>query len=235
MKVMSACAAAGLMVALTGCGGDGRPGGDHWRAGDGGRTVVITENGVRLRGVSGDRITVDGRVAARWSPGSSTLDLRCPENGAACDPMPVVSVPAGTAVTVTARNAGIEASGLTGSLDLTTVNGDVVVAGPGDDGAPLRLATQNGSVRVASQRAASVEALTTNGDVVLGCATAPARVTATTVNGSVRLTLPPAAPPYAVTAATEHGRTSVTVPTSPSADRHLTLRTTNGDLTALSG
>ncbi|MFJ6212109.1 DUF4097 family beta strand repeat-containing protein [Streptomyces sp. NPDC092296] len=203
-----------------------------------GQLLITTDNGVRLRPTDDRRATVDGHLRSHWSRNGATwvLDLACPDHdpdATPCTRMPTVGVPAGTAVTVTARNAGIDATGLTGALDLTTTNGDVTVAQGGDSQATVRLTTRNGSVRATALQAAHLHARTVNGDVVLACASPPSDVTAATTNGSVRLTLPRNAPAYAVDATTDNGHPTVTLPTTtPSPDHHLTLTTVNGDISA---
>jgi DUF4097 and DUF4098 domain-containing protein YvlB len=184
------------------------------------RLVILTDGGVILR----PSAETPGDRGSRM-PADRTLKL-------SGDGMHTVHVPGRTAVKVTARNGGIDARDITGDLDLTTVNGDVTVRG---SGGTVRLATRNGSVRASGLRAARLTAATVNGDVLLGCATAPGTTTATTVNGSVRLTVPRDAPAYAVRAGTSNGRPHVTVPTLPAdgapvADRRITLNTVNGDV-----
>ncbi|MFG2383824.1 DUF4097 family beta strand repeat-containing protein [Streptomyces avermitilis] len=69
---------------------------------------------------------------------------------------------------------------------------------------------------------------------MLGCAGSPHHVSASTTNGSVRVTVPHDAPAYRVSARTDNGRPTVSVPTAgPAADRGMTLATVNGDVTAL--
>ncbi|MDI5964381.1 DUF4097 family beta strand repeat-containing protein [Streptantibioticus silvisoli] len=204
----------------------------------GGHLVIVTDNGVVLRPADGRRAAADRTVRSRWTRHGSTwvLDLACPAHppaGAGCPRTPTVEVPAGTSVTVSARNAGVDAAGLTGSLDLTTVNGDVTVEKAGSAHATVRLTTRNGSVRATGLRAAHLGAVTVNGDVVLGCSAAPGTVDATTTNGSVGVTVPPGGPGYAVGARTTNGRTDVTLPTAAAGSpRTMTLRTVNGDVTA---
>ncbi|MBO1331439.1 DUF4097 family beta strand repeat-containing protein [Streptomyces sp. VRA16 Mangrove soil] len=196
------------------------------------RLVVTTDNGLRLRPAGGDDVSVDRRVGHHWShrDGTWVLDLSC---GSDCPRMPRIGVPHDTAVTVVARNAGIDAAGVPGALDLTTVNGDVTVADSGAADAPARLVTRNSSVRATQLRARSVSAGTVNGDLTLDCATAPRRVTARTVNGSVSTVVPHGAAPYRVTATTDNGRPYVMVPTTGApADRALHLTTVNGDVRA---
>lgn len=245
---LAALATAVLVSALaTGCGGntptaargteDGTFTGGRLPAG--GRLVIETDNGVRLRPAPGNGVAVDRSVrATRTEHGSLwVVDLDCPAPSAApgadCPRMPTVEVPAAVAVTVTARDAGIDASGLTGNLDLTTVNGDVTVEESGGTHAVVALTTRNGSVRGSGLRAARLGATTVNGDVVLACADAPGSVDADTTNGSVRLSVPHPSPAYAVTTATSNGHAYVTLPTTTGSTRHhLDLRTVNGDVTA---
>jgi Putative adhesin len=206
-------------------------------AGGAARLVVTTDNGVRLRPADDSAAHVSGHVVVHWSHsgGSWVLDLSCPRGGGACTRMPTVEVPGGTAVTVSARNAGIDVAGLTGSLDLSTVNGDVTGASAGRPAAAVRLATRNGSVRMTGVGAASLSATTVNGDVVLSCAGAPASVDAVTTNGSVDVTVPHGAPPYAVDASTRNGQRRVGVPVAAGAGHTMTLRTVNGDVAAAGG
>jgi hypothetical protein len=207
----------------------------------GSRLVVTTDNGLRLRPTDGHRVTVDDRVDAEWSHRGRTwtLDLSCRDGArtdGSCPRMPYVKVPDGLSVTVSARNAGIDAAGVAAALDLTTVNGDMTVTGSGRKDASVRLATRNGSVHATDLDAQRVRAATTNGDVVLACATAPSSVTATTTNGSVDVTVPHGAPAYRVTAATDNGRAITEVPTSEAGrGPDMTLTTVNGDVGARLG
>ncbi|MFE9848188.1 DUF4097 family beta strand repeat-containing protein [Streptomyces sp. NPDC005576] len=218
------------------------------------RLVITTENGVRLRPADGEHAVTDRQVRADWTHRGDTwvLDLTCRdtdgdgdrdgdgdgEDGVrdgdrACPRMPVVDVPAVSSVTVTARNAGIDVAGIGSPLNLTTVNGDVTVVRSGRDGATVRLATRNGSVRTTTLRSGRLHAETVNGDVTLGSTTSPSPLSAATTNGSLRVSLPHAAPAYRVAATTHNGTTSVTVPTTTEPDGPaMTLTTVNGDATA---
>ncbi|MCF4136299.1 DUF4097 domain-containing protein [Streptomyces sp. Tue 6430] len=237
---------------VAGCGGTGHDGRDDARtaagppvAGPGTHLVITTDGGVRLRPADGDRVVVGRGVGHRWTHHDDTwvVDLSCARPAGAdgrCPRMPEVGVPAGTSVTVTARNAGIDAAGIDAALDLTTVNGDVTVTGSGNGAdargaaaATVRLATRNGSVRADALRVTALRAETVNGDVVLHCATSPTGVAAATTNGSVRVVVPHDAPRYRVTATTSNGRPSVTLPTDGARDDlTMTLTTVNGDVGA---
>ncbi|MCS0604425.1 DUF4097 family beta strand repeat-containing protein [Streptomyces sp. LP11] len=180
---------------------------------------------------------MDGTTLAHWDGSGSThtLDLPCDQGDdrarANCGGMPLVHVPAGVTLTVRARNAGVDVSGVRGGLSLSTVNGDVTVRDSGTKGAVQHLVTRNGSVRATGLDARGVAAETVNGDVDLLCTTSPGTLDGVTRNGSVRVTLPADAPPYTTDTSTTNGRSTVDLPAADSADhRHrLTLRTVNGD------
>ncbi|WP_425841987.1 DUF4097 family beta strand repeat-containing protein [Streptomyces fractus] len=228
--------AVGLAASVAACDSGGKPSADGQLASErGARLLVTTDNGLRLRPTDGDRVTVDRRVGHHWSHHDRTrvLDLSCKRR---CPRMPEVDVPSGTAVTVVARNAGVDAAGVSGALDLSTVNGDVTVANSGDAETKLRLATRNGSMRATGLRAAALDATTVNGDVTLSCATAPRRVAATTTNGSVDTVLPHGSPAYRTTATTDNGRPTVAVATHGAPeDRTLRLTSVNGDVRVRTG
>jgi DUF4097 and DUF4098 domain-containing protein YvlB len=200
--------------------------------------VITTDNGVRLRPADGDRVEVDRRMHSHWSHRSDTwvLDLSCPEpkaDAAQCPRKPEVDIAADSSVTVTARNAGIDAAGVSASLDLSTVDGDVTVTRSGGRDATVRLVARNGSARAETMRARRVHAQTVNGDAVLSCATSPSGVTAATGNGSVRVHRAQERSRLRVSAATDNGRRTVALPASGAADdRTMTLTTVNGDVTA---
>jgi hypothetical protein len=244
LAVVPVLAAAALLAVLTaGCGsgrgadGTGTPSSEASPlVPSPARLVVTTDGGLRLRPAAGDEVEVDRRVGRHWSrhAGTWVLDLSCPPpSGGPCPRMPEVDVPAGTAVTVSARNAGVDAAGVRGALTLATVNGDVTVTRSGGDAAAVRLETRNGSVRATDVRARVLHAETVNGDVTLDCAGAPVGITATTTNGSVRATVPHDAPAYRVTGTTVNGRATAAPPTRAGGDGPtMTLGSVNGDVTA---
>ncbi|MET7698227.1 DUF4097 family beta strand repeat-containing protein [Streptomyces sp. NPDC005485] len=229
-----------------GSNGDGlRAAGAEPAPSRGTRLVITTDNGVRLRPADGDRVVADRHIRTHWSHQDRTwvLDLSCRTDdkgksdgdgdGRPCPRMPEVDIPAGTSVSVSARNAGIDVAGVSAALELATVNGDVTVTRSGDGARAARLTTRNGSIRADTLRSAGLHAETVNGDVVLGCATSPDRVTAATTNGSVRVTVPHDSPAYRVRATTDNGRASTDVRTSEAVHRTMTLSTVNGDVTAI--
>lgn len=238
------------LLVLTACGhGGAEPRSGDFRAAslaEGARLVVTTQGGVRVVGTDGDRVAVDGSVLAHGDGDGDTytLDLPCDEGDARddrardnCGGMPLVRVPSGVTLTVRARNAGIDVSGVRGGLSLSTVNGDVTVQDSGAKGAHQHLVTRNGSVRATGLRGLRIDAETVNGDVDVRCATAPDTLSGVTRNGSARVTLPPGTPPYATEAHTVNGRSTSDLPVAEDSDdaHRLTLRTVNGDTEARRG
>jgi hypothetical protein len=219
-----------------GTSGDRRAAGTLRVPDSGEHVVITTDNGLRLRPADGRDVTVDDHVDAHWSHHGTlwTLDLSCADRSTGdrdCPRMPYVEIPDGVRVTATARDAGVDVTGVAADLDITTVNGDVTVTSSGRDGADVRLSTRNGSVRATSVKARRVHAATTNGDVVVACAAVPSGVGAATVNGSVDVTVPHDSPPYRVAASTDNGRTAVAVPERDADRTHtMTLTTVNGDV-----
>ncbi|MFD7921613.1 DUF4097 family beta strand repeat-containing protein [Streptomyces sp. NPDC059740] len=204
----------------------------------GGHLIVTTEGGVRLVGSAGHGVTVAGGTKADWSGegATRTLDLPCGQaDRDACSGVSVVHVPSDASVTVRARTAGVDVSDVHGSLDLTTVDGDVTVEDAGRSHGTDRLTTRNGSVRVVGLGGGRIEAQTVNGDVELACATSPTAVRGVTRNGSVRLALPATAPSYLTEATTVNGTATVEVPARGADGHRLTLRTVNGDVEAHRG
>lgn len=236
-----------LALAACGHGGDrtvpgavpGERGGTFHKAAlaDGSRLVITTQGGVRVVGTDDGSVSVDGATLARWDGDGSThtLDLPCDQGDDRardnCGGMPLIQVPIGVTLTVRAHDAGIDVSDVRGELRLSTVNGDVTVQDSGTKGAHQHLVTRNGSVRATGLAAREVGAETVNGDVDLLCTTSPDALDGVTRNGSVRVTLPAGAPPYATDASTVNGRSTVDVPAAGSAGhpRRLALRTVNGD------
>ncbi|MGW1124270.1 DUF4097 family beta strand repeat-containing protein [Streptomyces sp. NPDC002526] len=231
------------LLVLSACGhGGAEPRSGDFRAAslaEDARLVVTTQGGVRVVGTDGDRVTVDGSVLAHGDGGGDTytLDLPCDEGDARddrardnCGGMPLVRVPSGVTLTVRARNAGIDVSGVRGGLSLSTVNGDITVQDSGAKGAPQHLVTRNGSVRATGLRGLRIDAETVNGDVDVRCATAPDTLSGVTRNGSARVTLPPGTRPYATEAHTVNGRSTSDIPAAEHSDHahRLTLRTVNG-------
>ncbi|WP_203634874.1 DUF4097 family beta strand repeat-containing protein [Streptomyces sp. SID10815] len=257
------CSLVVALLALTACGHsdgdrdrDGRPlpgaargesGGEFERAAvaHGSRLVITTEGGVRVVGTDDDSVTVEDGTFAHWDgdgdAGTHTLDLPCDQGDDRtrdnCGGMPLVHVPAGVTLTVRARNAGIDVSDVRGELSLSTVNGDVTVQDSGAKEARQHLVTRNGSVRATGLAARGVGAETVNGDVDLLCTTSPDTLDGVSRNGSVRVTLPADAPPYATDTRTVNGRSTVDVPAAGATDHRyrLTLRTVNGDTEAHRG
>ncbi len=184
------------------------------------KVVVDTSTGsVELKaGAAGSPVVVERRTRASLgsSPTSSetvsgavlTLSGGCRGFGL-CGVAYTVTVPPGTAVVVDTSTGSVEASGLTGDLDVTTSTGSIELLG-------LR------SARVA------VEAST--GSVELGFAAPPQDVRAEASTGSVEVVVPADGTAYAVQSSTNVGSSEVSVPVDSSSTRRIEARTSTGSV-----
>jgi DUF4097 and DUF4098 domain-containing protein YvlB len=117
-----------------------------------------------------------------------------------CNVNYTVAVPPAFAVEVIASAGDVRASGLTGTVRLTTAAGDVHVDRMFGD---LTLRTSAGDVDAFNLRSDTVEARTAAGDVMLAFADAPRTVSAQTFAGDVDVVVP--AGRYQVVATTSAG------------------------------
>jgi hypothetical protein len=203
--------------------------------------VDVQVDSGRIRVVASPNDTV--RVTARISHGLSEtghsqvlegdhLALRGDCNwllSSFCSVQYTVEVPAGVSVHARTQNDDVVVTGIDGSIDARSGNGDVRVEG----GRPqtLRIASSNGTVRATDVRAADVDASSSNGDVHLTLAGVPDSVRARSSNGDVDVVVPEDRTTYAVDAGSGNGGRAVTIRTDPTAPRTITARSSNGDVT----
>ncbi len=184
------------------------------------RIVVDTSTGsVELRaGAAGSPVAVERRTrsALGSSPTSSetvagdvlTLRARCRGFGL-CGVAYTVTVPPGTAVAVDTSTGSVEASGLTGDLEVTT---------------------STGSIELLGLRSARVAAQASTGSVELGFAAPPQDVRAETSTGSVEIVVPADGTAYAVQSSTSVGSSEVSVPVDSSSSRRIDARASTGSV-----
>ena len=184
------------------------------------KVVVDTGTGsVDLRGgAAGSPVVVERRTRSSLgsSPTSSeavsggvlTLNAGCRGFGM-CDVGYTISVPPGTAVTVTTSTGSIEAAGLDGDLDVTT---------------------STGSIELGLLRSARVAAQASTGSVELVFAAPPQDVRAETSTGSVEVVVPADGSTYAVQSSTSVGSSEVTVPVDSSSPRRIQAKASTGSV-----
>ncbi|MCC9311430.1 DUF4097 domain-containing protein [Kitasatospora sp. RB6PN24] len=138
-----------------------------------------------------------------------------------------ITVPAGLAAQVSTGDAGIQAKGLTGRLDLTTGLGGVEVD---QSSGPLTVRSSGGAVTLADSSAPNAE-VTTDGAVSASFTAAPASLKVTTGYGGVDLKVPHDAT-YHVDVQSSWSSPSVSLPnTATDAPHSVVVKTTRGDIT----
>jgi Putative adhesin len=113
------------------------------------------------------------------------------------------------------------------ALLLESDTGDVSVAGSTGD---LTLASDTGDVAVRDARAGTANVSTSTGDVDVRFAAAPQNVRVTSSTGSVVVQVPADRTSYDARTSSSTGSQTVTVPISSTADRHIDVRTSTGDV-----
>lgn len=135
---------------------------------------------------------------------------------------------------VVPRALAVDADADNGRVTLRDLTGDVIV--DSDNGriellrvsGAVRASTSNGSVEGTGLRGPEVSASSRNGSVRLTFAEAPTTVTARTSNGSVEVTVPHDDTAYRVELDTDHGSTDAGVRTDPDSRHVIVATTSNG-------
>jgi DUF4097 and DUF4098 domain-containing protein YvlB len=156
----------------------------------------------------------------------------------------VVHVPPGTRVDVRSGSGDLTASGISGPMRMETGSGDVTATGLTGDadlrtssgdvnvrglGAAVTLRSASGDINAEELAAATVEAVTSSGDVELDFRLAPRDVDAATASGDVAVSLP-RGQTYRVAADTGSGDRNV-IGNDPASTRVVRARTSSGDVT----
>ncbi|MQY38465.1 hypothetical protein SRB17_64780 [Streptomyces sp. RB17] len=145
--------------------------------------------------------------------------------GSRCSVDYTVDVPAGIPVSGETSSGSVHLAKV-GSVKVTTHSGDVEMSGVTGT---VEARTSNGDITGKGIKAARIQAQTSNGGISL-TPDAPADVRARTSNGDITLTMPRAG--YRVSADTHNGDKNIDVPDDPSGRYELGLKTSNGDITA---
>lgn len=146
-----------------------------------------------------------------------------------CDLRLEVQMPSGSNLTIRGTNGQMSVSGLEGAVDVETNNGRVDVE---HVSGPLILGTTNGAIRLEDGRSERVSARTTNGGVELDFAAPPSVVEAESTNGGITVRVPDDGEQYFVDADTTNGGIDdEDLQSERTADRTITVRTTNGGIT----
>ena len=165
-----------------------------------------------------------------WHVEQSTLEVRgtCPiMESPWCRSAFTLLVPPDIAVDVDSDYGRVEVSDRDGAVDIHSGDARVELA---NLTGPVVVDTDNGRVVATGLASPTVEVDTNNGRIELGFVAAPDRVTATSDNGRIDITVPRGSGPYDVAASTDNGSRTIDVPTDPDAAQTITAQTDNGDI-----
>ena len=201
---------------------------------------VTTDSGsIAVVGDSPTGVRVTQRISDGLRSATSTIErhedrlvLRgsCPGFAAErCGVDYEIHMPPELAVIARTDDGTIDARDVSGAVDLSTDNGDVVLSGLSGR---LQLSTDNGSIDGSELTSSSAQATSDNGDVTLGFSVAPTTVTMDSDNGDLVLVVPQGPESYSLTTSSDNGVVSTPIRTDPNGERHLTLRSGNGNITA---
>jgi Putative adhesin len=138
-----------------------------------------------------------------------------------------VTVPATENVAVDSSGGDAQVSGVSGAVSASSSGGDIDVA---DLSGQVTLDTSAGSVDATGLTSDQLTARSSAGDVIVGFASPPGKVVATSSAGDVRILLPHAAATYHVTVSSSAGSTSIGVPTDPASARTIDASSSAGDV-----
>lgn len=176
------------------------------------------------------------------------LSASCPWWGTFCSVDYEITVPNGMAVRAESSGGSITVRGVSGAVETVSSGGSITIA---DSTGSVRARSSGGSVTVSGAtgsleldssggsvlgdrlRAGEVRAETSGGDVRLIFAIPPVRVEASSSGGSVEVLLPRVDGGYRVDASSSGGDREVEVPTDPASARHVTARSSGGDVRLL--
>jgi hypothetical protein len=145
-----------------------------------------------------------------------------------CSMSITIHTPSQIAVIGHLHDGNFDDRGTTGPVQVSSGDGDVDLTGVTG---PVVLHSGDGDVTVHGLDAPSVDISSGDGDLSLSLANAPGTVHVATGDGDADVCLPRTSPSYAVDAHTGNGSLDNQIPSDPSADRHLTLTTGDGDAT----
>ncbi|MER5638338.1 DUF4097 family beta strand repeat-containing protein [Kitasatospora sp. NPDC002227] len=189
--------------------------------------VTLTQNGSSrvMVAMSGSYTGHVPRVSVSRSGPEITVTAGCSDD---CSGDLQITVPPGLAAQVSTGDAGIQAKGLTGRLDLTTELGGVKVD---RSSGPLTVRSTDGAVTLADSSAPNAEVTTTDGAVSASFTVPPASLKVTTGWGGVDLKVPHDAT-YHVDVQSSQSTPSVSLPnTATDAPHSVVVKTTRGNIT----
>ena len=142
----------------------------------------------------------------------------------------LIEVPRSVPVDVTTAAGGIRVSGLSGPVKLTSTSGSVQASTL--SGTAIQLLSHEGKVTGRDLRSTHVVATSRTGEISLTFSTHPRLVQAQSTTGAVGVVLPHEEESYRITARAGGSRT-ITAKSDPHADRRITVRSDQNDVSVL--
>ena len=185
----------------------------------------------------------------RWHRSPSTIALRahCRVPAGLCLFDYAVTVPAGARAQFSNGSGDVTASGLAGTVTLSTASGDIHATGLSGR---ATISDHSGDITVTSLSAARVlirndsgditgrgvssrrlTARDLSGDITVVFTKVPDLVRVSNSSGNITLVFPPGPAAYRVSASTSSGQTSVNVPQSPTSPHVVSVTDQSGDIT----
>jgi Putative adhesin len=217
--------------------------------GGGGNAVLeqVSAGPARLSGY-GYYSFVRPTITERTSADSAAVGYPCSTFPiGTCSMNATLSVPAGTAVTISTSGGDLTADHLAGDLTLDTDGGNIQATaitatrlsadtGGGDvtvdhvEG-DLSLHTDGGNIQATGVAATRLAATSGGGDIEIVLTVVPRDVTVSTDGGNVTIVVPPGSTRYNVSASTDGGNVTDTIPHSASSLDEITATSGGGDIT----
>ena len=185
------------------------------------RTIVTTSGARGLTSPSDEERVSGDSLVIRSSCGQTFFNNRCDRNY-------VLRLPPTVSLNISTGEGNISVTGVEGEITLHSGEGDLEVQG-GE--ANLRMTSGEGNISAVGLHARQLDADTSEGDVDLGFAIPPGRVTASSAEGSITIELPRGPASYQVLAGTAEGNVSTTVNEDSTSQRVIRARSAEGDVT----
>ncbi len=164
-----------------------------------------------------------------WEGDTLTVTHNCGEvDSDVCSMRYHLTLPPEVKVEAEATAGDVVVRNMTGSIRVEVVSGDVRLD---EDSGPVSVTTVSGDVSGSDLRSSNVELKGNSGDVDLGFAAAPQRVSVVKTSGDTRVLVPKGSGPYRVDAQTTSGDQKITVDAESGAERAIDVRSTSGDVT----
>jgi hypothetical protein len=199
-----------------------------------GGNVLLRQGGGRQASFvgTGSYSLVRPHVTERLAVGEASFGYGCVVPEGVCDLNATLSVPAGTAVSVSTGGGDVTADGTTGRVSLSTGGGNISANRVTGD---LHLSTGGGNVQATGVAATQVTADTGGGDITVVFTQVPRDVQVNTGGGNVTIVVPPGGARYNVHAETDGGSINDPVPIDSSSRNLITATSGGGDITVRQG